>query len=195
MMTQGLVLREAPRRPATGAGQTPATVRLAAFLGHKPVILAYNLLVLAALAALLFAYFEGGLAALFPEELRGLPLYAVWFGALGGIVYSLKWVNTPGPEGEGVWYYSRPFSGAIVGGMTFVLLQALTPGATLSAPIVEAAAFIVGIQERRFFELLFRVADVILSVPSETPRDSESAAVEKARHSEAASQAAGTARD
>ena len=146
--------------------QLQVTDRLEKLLRHKPLIFAYNLAVLGGLCAVMVAYFQGRLTFL-PASVNGLPLYAIWFGALGGLVYSMKWVNVEGFHGEALWYYGRPFTGAIVGGMTYVLLQALTPTSTPSTPVVEAAAFIVGIQERRFFDLLFRVADVILSVPDE----------------------------
>ena len=53
----------------------------------------------------------------------------------------------------------------IVGIMTFVLLRAIYPSGTPSVPTFEAAAFILGTQEARFFNFLAKVGELILSVP------------------------------
>jgi hypothetical protein len=167
MTTPDIAINGTVASLSDGSTSLDISGRLAQLLGHKPLIFVYNLIALGVLCALMVLYFQDRLPFL-PEGMRGLPAYAIWFGALGGVVVSMKHVYTPEtPEGQAVWYFGRPFSGAIVGGMTFVLLQALTPNSPPSAPIVQAAAFIVGIQEKRFFDLLFRVADVVLATPGD----------------------------
>jgi hypothetical protein len=137
--------------------------------GSRPVIFLYNLLITALLALLAIAYLETDFADWLPDELQGLPVYAVWFGSLGGVVISMKGVYdhaTDWGEEWALWHYGRPFSAAIVGGMTYVLLRAVNTSSDLSVPVVEAAAFILGTQEKRFFDLLYEVARVIVTVPT-----------------------------
>jgi len=98
-----------------------------------------------------------------PEELRGLPAYTAWFGVLGSIAISFKGLSDWGPEENlwsgrwPLWYLGRPFSGLIVGIVTYVLLRAIYPSGTPSVPTFEAAAFILGTQEAQFFKFLSKV--------------------------------------
>lgn len=142
-------------------------------------IFAYDLLMLAILLALAWWYFEGygwSLKSGIPELLRGLPVYAVWFGALGGVVISLKGIyDHNASEWQGafnLWHMGRPFSAAIAGGVTFVLLLAVSTGKDqLRQPIILAAAFIMGTQEKRFFNFLYEVARLIVQVPGDESAD------------------------
>ncbi len=102
-----------------------------------------------------------------------LSLRAVWFGALGGIVISLKGVyehccqRGDWDDCFDLWHIGRPISGALTGLITLVLLMAVNPTATPSEPVVYAIAFIFGTQERRFFNFLFEVAALVVRVPNE----------------------------
>jgi len=102
-----------------------------------------------------------------------LSIHAMWFGALGGIVISLKgiydhccnhgdWDNC-----FNLWHIGRPISGALTGLITLVLLLAINPKGEPSEPIVYAIAFIFGTQERRFFNFLSEVAGLVVRVPNE----------------------------
>jgi hypothetical protein len=102
-----------------------------------------------------------------------LSLRAMWFGALGGIVISLKGVyDHCCARGEwdqcfDFWHFGRPFSGALTGLITLVLLLAVNPNNIPSEPAVYAIAFIFGTQERRFFNFLSEVAGLVVRVPNE----------------------------
>lgn len=102
-----------------------------------------------------------------------ISMRAMWFGALGGIVISLKGVyDHCCDRGEwdhcfDLWHIGRPISGALTGLITLVLLLAVNPNGTPSQPVVFAIAFIFGTQERRFFNFLFEVAALVVRVPNE----------------------------
>ena len=145
-------------------------------MSWRLVIFIYDLIFVAVLAALAVWYLTTGsrLGAIIPELVRGLPVDSMWFGALGGLVISLKGVyEHPIGDPNGwsnrydLWHLGRPISGAITGLMTFVLLKVLNPTGDLVAVVVYAAAFILGTQERRFFTFLSEVARLIVQVPSE----------------------------
>jgi hypothetical protein len=100
-------------------------------------------------------------------------IHCIWFGALGGIIISLKGVydhafgRDPWNDSFNLWHLGWPVSGGIAGLMTFLLL-ALVSSNVPSEPVAYAAAFIFGTQERRFFRPLSEVARLIVQVPSET---------------------------
>jgi IPT/TIG domain len=100
-------------------------------------------------------------------------LRAMWFGALGGIVISLKGVyDHCCARGEwdqcfDLWHFGRPISGALSGLITLILLLSVNPNSSPSQPAVYAIAFIFGTQERRFFNFLFEVAGLVVRVPNE----------------------------
>ena len=102
-----------------------------------------------------------------------IALRAIWFGALGGIVISLKGVyDHCCGRGEwddcfNLWHFGRPISGGLTGLITLVLLLATNPKGTPSEPVVFAIAFIFGTQERRFFNFLSEVAALVVRVPNE----------------------------
>ncbi len=140
----------------------------------RTAIFAYDLGALAVLILL------GGLSIRYPESftLGGEPfklaIESMWFGALGGVMISLKGIydHSDGPErwdnSYNLWHIGRPLSGAIAGLMTIVLLKAINTTGEPARPVVYAAAFIFGTQERRFFNFLYEVARLIVQVPDET---------------------------
>ena len=152
------------------------------------MVFLYELAILCGLVALAFVYYEvGAVKDLVPELFQGLPVEVAWFGALGGVAISLKGVYDhpavqppvtplPGPlppDAPGaetwdnrwvVWHIGRPFSGMLAGIVTLLLLKAVSSGTPREA-VVLAAAFILGTQERRFFEFLKEVGGVIVAVP------------------------------
>ena len=143
-------------------------------------IFAYDLAIFFALLVMAWAYFlpdsvEGqpafSLHSLVPPDLRDVKAYAFWFGALGGVAISLKGIYDHGPrDWQGtynLWHLGRPLSGGIAGGITYLLLLAVSGNAPNTA-VVLAAAFILGTQERRFFNFLSEVARIVVQVPGET---------------------------
>ena len=152
------------------------------------MIFLYELAMLCGLVALAFVYYEiGAVRDLVPELFQRLPVEVAWFGALGGVAISLKGVydhpvlqplvppppglppaDAPGTETWDnrwvIWHIGRPFSGMLAGIVTLLLLKAVSTGAPRHA-VVLAAAFILGTQERRFFEFLKEVGALIVAVP------------------------------
>jgi hypothetical protein len=157
--------------------QTQQTPR---YVFSRTGIFVYDLIVIAVLIAIGVLYFKFSIATkldgIIPHKLA-LTLEAAWFGALGGVIISLKGVyeHSSGTEGwdgsYNLWHLGRPVSGAIAGLMTVILLMVINSGgnsdANLSTPVVYAAAFIFGTQERRFFNLLYEVARLVVQVPEE----------------------------
>jgi hypothetical protein len=103
-----------------------------------------------------------------------LAIQSMWFGALGGVIISLKGIYDHSVGADGwdssfnLWHIGRPVSGAVAGLMTVVLLLVVNASGDLSAAVVFAAAFIFGTQERRFFNFLYEVARLVVQVPEET---------------------------
>lgn len=101
--------------------------------------------------------------------------HSLWFGMLGGVSISLKGVydHWSAAEWEGgrwtKWYLGRPISGAIVGAVTYAVLQVANPTSSPSLAAISVAAFILGSQERRFVAFLAEVGKLILTVPNDTP--------------------------
>lgn len=152
-------------RPAAGVQQSGLGSRLNVFL--------YDLAVLF-LLVLLAAFYVANRAAFTPWSAVQLPIEGMWFGALGGVMISLKGVYDHAGPGDwdnqfGLWHFGRPFTGAIAGAITSLLLFVVNgsdPAKAPSAPVVYIAAFIFGTQERRFFEILSQAAQLFV-------RDSE----------------------
>ena len=93
---------------------------------------------------------------------------------LGSIAISMKGIHDHGPEGDWggrwpLWYFGRPFMGLLVGIVTYVLLRAVYPSGNPSVPTFEAAAFVFGTQETKFFAFITAVAKLVVSVPDDTP--------------------------
>jgi hypothetical protein len=136
-------------------------------------IFTYDLLVLALLVILGAWYIEFPRTFTLDNELYNLTIESMWFGSLGGVIISLKGVYDhsdaadPWQGSYNLWHVGRPISGAIAGLMTVVLLKAINANGELTRPAVYAAAFILGTQERRFFNFLYEVARLIVQVPEE----------------------------
>ena len=96
----------------------------------------------------------------------------MFFGALGGVVISLKGVydhhcnRGDWDDGFTLWHIGRPISGALTGLITVVLLLAINPTRP-NEPVAYAIAFIFGTQERRFFNFLAEVAALVVRLPGD----------------------------
>ena len=137
-------------------------------------VLVYDITLLSALIALAILYFRNtAVQDLLPTQLRGLPAYTAWFGILGSISISLKGISDYEPTAHWwggrwpLWYFARPFTGLIVGIVTYVLLRAAYPSGKPDIPTFEAAAFILGTQERRFFTFLSAIGAIVLHTPAD----------------------------
>ena len=134
------------------------------------------------LLALAILYFKTGtVGTALPKEFRGLPVYTAWFGALGGVAISFKGVYDWPPLDEKtgadlwtgrwpLWYIGRPFSGLLIGVVTFTLLRAAYPSGKPFAPTFEVAAFVLATQDARFFGFVYEVGKLILHTPDEAKK-------------------------
>lgn len=154
--------------------------------GWRRLVFGYELGVFLVLVVLALLYYKlDGVRAMVPDRFQGLPVQTAWFGALGGIAIALKGVYDhpadpePGKEGWNnrwvLWHLGRPFSGMIVGIATLALLKAIYPNGTPATAVVLSAAFVLGTQERRFFEFVNQVGGVILAVPQQNPTPPQTA--------------------
>jgi hypothetical protein len=159
-----------------GLGWFGWTYRAAVAARPRLAIFVYDVVVTLVLVVLGWMYNRTDektwtLSGTLPEVLKGLPVESIWFGALGGVVISLKGIYDHGKDWDGsfnLWHLGRPLSAAIAGGVTYVLLLAVNPSdGGPTAAIVWAAAFILGTQERRFFNFLSEVARLIVQVPND----------------------------
>ena len=156
-------------------GQAAATDPKAAKSGTcrwRCAIFAYDLAVVFALLGVAWLIFQHNHVT-FGSQVRDITVRAMWFGALGGLVISLKGVYdhccTHGDWDDcfNLWHIGRPVSGALTGLVTLVLLLTVNPNTTPSGPTVYAVAFIFGTQERRFFNFLYEVAALVVRVPGD----------------------------
>jgi len=161
---------------SAGASAPPAVVAVAApKCKSRGFIFFYNLLFVGVLAAIGIYYLAR------PEFLRfqieagdkiDIAIRCMWFGALGGVVISLKGVydhhcnRGDWDDGFILWHLGRPISAALAGLITVVLLLAINPTSP-NEPVAYAIAFIFGTQERRFFNFLSEVAALVVRVPGD----------------------------
>ncbi len=149
-------------------------------------VFVYDLLVLALLGA---CYRKFPQVLTFGDDPYKLAIESMWFGSLGGVIISLKGIYDhssgadPWDRSYNLWHLGRPVSGAIAGLMTVVLLKAINANGELTRPVVYAAAFIFGTQERRFFNFLYEVARLIVQVPEEAKAGLQVTAIEPAEGS------------
>lgn len=130
------------------------------------------------LFGLALLYARGDLAGI----VRGVPFVGIaagWSGSLGGVAISLKgvydhWVDPSGqPEGKNewnnnllLWHVGRPASGVIVGVAVVILTKAAYPSGAPSSTVLSAAAFVLGMQEKRFFAWVKQIGAAIVSIPA-----------------------------
>lgn len=122
------------------------------------------------------------LSPIMGSQWQKAALHSIWFAMLGGVAISFKglydhWQQDNWTEGKWtLWYIGRPFSSAVVGAVTYLIVQVTNPNSTPNIASLGVAAFVLGTQERRFFNLLYEVAKLVLSVPGDPGPDGTSAA-------------------
>lgn len=157
-----------------------AVAKLGGQQGGRLGIFLYDIVVLVALVAVGGFYVAHGSGGE-PEGAVSLTIEAMWFGALGGTMISMKGIYDHASGADGwdagynLWHLGRPFTGAVAGIVTVVLLMVVNGGGTAPAglpsqPVVYIAAFIFGTQERRFFGFLSQTAQMIIHVPDDDAR-------------------------
>jgi hypothetical protein len=125
---------------------------------------------LVALIALFIAYEAGdGLRDLLPEQLGPLPIGVVWFGSVGAVLSGLGGIyyhNQKWDPAYTYWHYSRPFVGAVVGGvgalLYYVSVSLGTEGNVEPDPLTfDAVAFILGFADSAFRQLITNVTSLL----------------------------------
>jgi hypothetical protein len=154
-------------------------------LSNRRTVFFYDLsiLVFLALIALLFRsipeFYTGfryevgplGKPSTYIFDTYRLYFNAAWFGALGGVVISLKGVydnacNPPWSNCYNLWHLGRPFSGAATGFIAALIFMAIstTPPSRI---VIYMIAFLLGTQEARFFNFLFELTRLFVQVPDQ----------------------------
>ena len=137
----------------------------------------YALIWLVVLLALAYCWARGYLNS----ALAGIPLPAIasaWAGAVGAITISLRgvyehWVDaSKHPRGKSewtnallLWHIGRPVTGAVIGVVVFAVFQAAYPSGTPSAAPLVVGSFVLGLQERQFFEWVKQIGAALLAGP------------------------------
>lgn len=135
----------------------------------------YSIAWLSGLLVLAYYWARGS----FDTVLAGISTPAVasiWAGCLGAVTISLRgvyehWVDSSQhPSGKNswsnelfLWHLGRPATGAVVGVVVFTVFQAANPSGTPSAAALATAAFVLGLQEKRFFAWIKQVGAAILA--------------------------------
>ncbi|HVS84401.1 MAG TPA: hypothetical protein VHD91_02075, partial [Gaiellaceae bacterium] len=87
----------------------------------RRLVFAYDVAWFTGLGVLAFVYFKTGVRAWVPTELKPIPVYSAWFGALGSVAIGFHGVFEHGAVDKHgnslwsgrwpLWYAGRPFSG------------------------------------------------------------------------------------
>jgi hypothetical protein len=87
----------------------------------------------------------------------------MWMGALGGVTISLKGIYDHGASTDpwkndyNLWHIGRPVSGAIAGLIAGLLLYLVVPVDKFSPVLIYGLAFILGMQDKAFFDFLSQI--------------------------------------
>jgi hypothetical protein len=170
-------------RPIIGAVfrrmATPATAQSQpGRLGPMPrSIFVVEMSYLVLLIALFFAYVvSDGLRDALPS-LGPIPIQVAWFGAIGGVLAGLGGVYYHNQEWDPAydfWHYSRPFVGAVVGGIGSLLFYVSISVGTKNAIepnalTFDAVAFILGFADDAFRDLIKKVTTLLFGAGGEPP--------------------------
>lgn len=104
-----------------------------------------------------------------------IPVGVAWFGAVGGVLAGLGGVffhNADWNPAYDYWHYSRPFIGALVGGIGCMLfyvsiLAGAKSGVTPRAITFDAVAFLLGFADEAFREQITKLTKLLFG-PGET---------------------------
>ena len=105
-----------------------------------------------------------------------VPLAVVWFGATGGVLAGLGGVyfhNANWNHAYDYWHYSRPFVGAVVGGIGALLYYvSITVGSTKSivpnAITFDVVAFLLGFADEAFRGLITKLTKLLFGAGDTT---------------------------
>lgn len=109
-----------------------------------------------------------------PNPAGPIPLAIPWWGALGGISISFTGIFRNSDSWNTryeLWHIARPFIGAIVGSVAYLIFIILIRAAVTNPPylsptngaIFDLVAFLTGYREEVFRELLKRATDSLFS--------------------------------
>lgn len=131
------------------------------------------LLALMALAGAASAW--GGWRSHVPTDIGPVPLSIPWFGALGGVITSLRGVFDHAHNWNSDYllrHIARPLTAAVSGTVAYLILlgglvavgqtPATGGGAARAAIVYDVVAFLVGYREEVFRTMLQRVVDRLL---------------------------------
>jgi hypothetical protein len=153
--------------------------------GSRTKVFWIQILYLAALAGIAWAYFAGALPGWLSKP-QGSALSVqpgvLFFGAIGGVLLSLEGVFHHGKDWDEtyfLWHVARPIVGALVGVVAVLIFLAgvLAVGAQSGGASTEAStgdkdllyyvvAFVVGYREETFRGLIKRAADLLFTSPA-----------------------------
>jgi hypothetical protein len=113
-----------------------------------------------------------------PPTVAGVPISIPWFGALGATLIGLYGIfdhsHRDWQRSLNKWHVSRPFTGAVLGTVGFILFASVIRATGVNVPanlnaqdplgklVYFAIAFVVGFREETFRTMIKRVADLIV---------------------------------
>ena len=142
----------------------------------------FCIFVLLGLLAIALLYANGAFDSVLPSRVPRPALVAAWSGALGGVAIRFKGVfdhkteRGPGDKPDVVlwddqllpWHLGRPFTGIIVGLFVFLALKTAYPSGNPSSATLGAASFVLGTQDRAFFDFVKQIGAIVVSIPKKT---------------------------
>ena len=110
-------------------------------------------------------------------SLGPLPASVVWFGATGGVLAGLGGVyfhNANWDHAYDYWHYSRPFVGAVVGGIGALLYYVLitvgtTKGVAPRLVTFDVAAFLLAFADEAFRQLITKLTRLLFGAGDTAP--------------------------
>lgn len=155
-------------------------------IGREPIyFFQYTVIFLSflLLSAFVFICFNYSILIKNSNELNWLQksFISIWFAMLGTVAISFKGASDHWKNGNkngnkkenknenkndtqrwGLWYIERPFNGFIIGVMTYIILNILSANEPTLA-VLAGSAFILGLQEKKFFEKIKELSKLILT--------------------------------
>ncbi len=158
----------------------PHTSDAPSWWGGPAVVFAVELFYLLVLIVLFIVYRSDASFRNAIPALGEIPVQVVWFGAAGAVLSGLSGVyyhNADWNRSYDFWHYSRPFVGAVVGGVGALLYYVSIDAGSQNVVQPDhltfyTVAFVLGFADEAFRSLIGKVTTLLIAPGSSTPSGS-----------------------